>query len=79
VRAKLFHAGRRADGQTNLKKLIVAFRNFSKAHKIYGSIQSACALFSEGETISDVNIALVTIIYIYIYILPPPPRYTYVV
>jgi len=59
-------AGGRADGQTDMTKLIVAFRNFSNAPKIYFSIQSACALLSEGGTISHVNNALGTIIYIYI-------------
>jgi hypothetical protein len=28
-----FYAGRRADGQTDMTKLIIAFRNFSNAHK----------------------------------------------
>jgi hypothetical protein len=32
--AEFFHAGRRTDGQTDMTKLIVAFRNFSKAPKM---------------------------------------------
>ena len=31
VGAELFHAGARTDGQTDIKKLIVAFRNFANA------------------------------------------------
>jgi len=31
--AELFHAGGRTDGQTDMTKLIVAFRNFAKAPK----------------------------------------------
>jgi len=31
---ELFHADGGTDGQTNTTKLIVAFRNFAKAHKI---------------------------------------------
>ena len=31
--AELFHAERRADGQTDMTKLIVAFRNFANAPK----------------------------------------------
>jgi len=33
--AELFHAGRRAEGQTDMTKLIVAFRNFANAPKNY--------------------------------------------
>ena len=33
VRAELFHVDRRKDGQTEKKKLIVAFRNFAIAPK----------------------------------------------
>jgi hypothetical protein len=31
VAAELFHAGGRADGLTDMTKLIVAFRNFAEA------------------------------------------------
>ena len=33
VGAELFHADRRTDGQTDMTKLIVAFRNFANASK----------------------------------------------
>ena len=33
VEAQLFHADRRTDGQTDMMKLIVAFRSFAKAPK----------------------------------------------
>jgi len=31
VRSKLFHAERRTGGQTNMLKLMMAFRNFAKS------------------------------------------------
>jgi len=31
--AKLFHAGTLTDGQTDLKKLVIAYRNFANAPK----------------------------------------------
>ena len=33
VGAELFHADRRTDGQTDMTKIIVAFRNFANAPK----------------------------------------------
>jgi hypothetical protein len=33
VQAELFHADRQADGQTEITKLIVTFRNFANAPK----------------------------------------------
>jgi len=33
VGVDLFHMDRQAEGQTELKKLIVPFRNFAKAHE----------------------------------------------
>jgi hypothetical protein len=35
VGAELFHADKRTDGQTDMTKLIVAFRNFTNAPKNY--------------------------------------------
>ena len=35
MRAKFFHADRRVDGQTDMTKLMVAFRNFANAPKNY--------------------------------------------
>ena len=35
---ELFHVEGQKDGQTNMKKLIVAFRNFDNAPKIYAKI-----------------------------------------
>jgi len=37
VRAELFHAGGRADGQTDMTKLIVVFLNFANSLKIFNS------------------------------------------
>jgi len=34
VGAELFHAGRRTEGQTDMTKLTVTFRNFANAPKI---------------------------------------------
>ena len=36
VGAELFHADRRTDGQTDMRNLIVAFRNFANALKVTG-------------------------------------------
>jgi len=33
LEAELFHADRGTDGQTNIKKLVIAFRNVSNALK----------------------------------------------
>jgi len=41
VRAELFHAGGRADGRTDIRKLIVAFHTFAKVTKIRFLIFSA--------------------------------------
>jgi hypothetical protein len=35
VGAELFRAVKQSDGRTDMMKLIVAFRNFAKAHKTY--------------------------------------------
>jgi len=35
VGAELFHADGRADGQTDMTKLIVSFRNFANTSKIH--------------------------------------------
>ena len=35
VRAELFHADRRTEGQTDIRKLIVALRNFAKVLKYF--------------------------------------------
>jgi len=40
VGAELFHADRRADGQTDMMKLIVAFRNSAISPKNYSFILS---------------------------------------
>ena len=40
VGAELFHAERRGDGQTDMTKLIVTFRNSAISRKIYSFILS---------------------------------------
>ena len=40
VGAELFHAGGRSDTQIDITKIIVAFRNFAKAHKKNSSLPS---------------------------------------
>ena len=43
--AELFHAGKRADGRTDMKKLVDAFHNFVKAPKNWLDID-----FQKGKT-----------------------------
>jgi len=40
--AELFHAQRRTEWQTDMTKLIVAFRNFANANKIATTLPTEC-------------------------------------
>jgi len=47
VEAELFNADRQTDGQTDMRKLIIGFRNFANAPKIYQNKKyDITALFS---------------------------------
>jgi len=46
-RAEFFHADGRTDGQTDVTKLTVAFRNFANAPKIY--MCSICNISVRGD------------------------------
>ena len=54
VGGELFHEDGRMDGQTDMTKLTVAFRNFANVHKNYSHhICSLDALFNDGLRIPD--------------------------
>jgi len=45
VGAEIFHAGGRTDGQTDMMKLVVAFRSFANAHRQEMSFQNRYVIY----------------------------------
>jgi len=55
IEAEMFHADGRTDGQTDMTVLIVAFRNFSKAPKIYVGFE----VYAEKEVFSLLFVGII--------------------
>jgi len=58
VGAELYHAGRRTDRQTDITKLIVAFRNFANEPKI-------CELFPQKVFMCSIFLLTINILFSY--------------
>ena len=79
MEAELFHANGQTGGQTDVAKLIVAFRNFANAPKYYSLVKkesSFCAHYKFKQTLANKRIYKSISSFLYFRFIPKQTAYT---